>query len=288
MTFASLAEQMRRKFPELAEGTRQLERFDQAVAQLPVEPFYEPFSLIEKDQRGRGKHVNIDPSMLNARAKHMAYSMRIRMHSFEPVILRELISGTTLGSSTALRAHLEAAAMATLCLLRLNEARTDEGLEKLASLMPQTLFGTALFNKRTKNERVLEMLSFAEQQTITVCTAIRALDEFTYGDSANGSTEILYALLCESAHPNHRGTRTFVHSHEVAPEGWRVEYSASEHAELPIVSGLVDGLRLSMRGGYAASEMLRVASFINEELPYRGTPIEEGKRIWSTFLAPDA
>jgi hypothetical protein len=58
-----------------------------------------------------------------------------------------------------------------------------------------------------------------EQQTITVCTAIEALDKFSYGDAANGSTSILYAMLCESAHPNHRGTRLFIHSEGVVPEG---------------------------------------------------------------------
>jgi len=288
MTFSDLIEQVRRRFPDTNQRMRQLERFSRAAEQLPWEPFYEPVSVIEHDQKGRGKHLNVDAPMLGAWAKHMAYSMRIRMRSFEPIVLRELAVGTTLGASTALRAHLEAAAMASLCLLRLNEARTDEGLEKLASLIPKTLFGTALSNKAKKDERVLEMLSFAEQQTITICTAIRALDEFAYGDAANGSTEILYALLCESGHPNHRGTLTFVTSKDVEPEGWRISYAPAEDAGLSVVIGVVDGLRLSMRGGYAASEMLRVAEFLDGPRPYRGTPMDEGQRIWSTFLAPDA
>jgi hypothetical protein len=218
----------------------------------------------------------------------MAYTTRIRLRSFEPIILRERAAGTTLGASTTLRAHMEAAAMASLCVLTLNNARASEGMEKLAVLIPQTLFGTALFNKAKKNERVLEMLAMAEQQTITICTAIRALDDFTYGEAANGSTEVLYALLCESAHPNHRGTKTFMDSEEVAPDGWAVTYSPKETVSLPIAAGIIDGLRLSMRGGYAASEMLRVAEFQDDPLPYKGIPHEDGERIWSTFLSPDA
>jgi hypothetical protein len=81
------------------------------------------------------------------------------MQSFEPIVLRELLSGTSLAASAALRAHLEAAGMASLCILRLNDARMADGLEKLSTLIPQTLFGTALFNKAKRDDRVLAMLS---------------------------------------------------------------------------------------------------------------------------------
>lgn len=162
MTLAPLADQLAGQYPDARDGCEQIKRFDRAASALPWHPFYEPVSVIEQDEKGRGRHLNVDAPMLQAWAKHMSYSMRLRMRSFEPTILRELLSGTSLAASTGLRAHLEAAAMASLCVLRLNEARTSGGLTKLATLIPQTLFGTALAKKAKRDERVLEMLSFAE------------------------------------------------------------------------------------------------------------------------------
>jgi hypothetical protein len=288
MSLRELLNALRATVPGVAEGLGQLERFDRAAAQLPYDTFYEPPSVLEPLAKGRANRVELTPLLLEAWARHMAYTTRIRMRSFEPIVVREMLSGTSLGASTALRAHLEAGAMASLCLLTLNNSRTTDGLDKLAVLIPQTLFGTALFNKAKKNERVADMLTMAEQQTITICAAIRALDEFSYGDAANGSTEVLYALLCESAHPNHRGTRPFMTSEELDGIGWTIAYSPVEIRDVRTVAGIVDGLRLSMRGGYAASEMLRVSAFVDDSLPYKGTPLDEGERIWSTFLSPDA
>lgn len=288
MNLGTLADNLCSRFSNVRDGCEQIKRFDRAVESLPWAPFYEPVSIIDQDSKARAKQVNVDAPMLNAWAKHMSYSMRIRMRSFEPAVLNELLFGTSLVAATALRAHLEAAAMATLCLMRLNEARSKEGVQELASLIPLTLFGTALFSKAKKDDRVLEMLTMAEQQTITVSSAINALDDFTYGDAATGMINILYAMLTESAHPNPRGTRPFVHSQEVTPEGWAIAYSGSESVSPEVVLGIVDGLRLSMRGGYAATEMLRVAEFFDDPPPYRGSPLDEGHRIWSTFLAPGA
>lgn len=288
MKLPALANQLSERLPQACETIRLIRVFDSAAAGLPWEPFYEPVSLIDQDEKGRGKHINVDPPMLNAWAKHISYSMRARLRSFEPSILHEVLHGTSLGASTLLRAHLEAAAMAALCVMELNQARAPDGFEKLASLISQTLFGTALFNKAKKDDRILEMLTYAEQRTVTICTAIDALDSFAYGDNANGSTTILYAILCESSHPNHRGTRPFAQSEEVKPEGWRIRYAPDETMTAETTMGILDGLMRSMRAGYAAVEMLRVAEFLDEPLPYHGIPTDEGQRIWSTFLAPDA
>ena len=288
MSLAESANALSRRIPAVVEQCNYVKRVDSVVAALPWTPFYELVSLIEQDAKGAGRHLNLDASMLEAWAKHISYSMRIRLRGFEPVVLGELLAGNSLAASTALRAHLEAAAMASLCLTSLNEARDTGRLDRVATLITQTLFGTALYGRARKDERVVEMLSFAEQRTITIVTAIDALDSFLYHEAANGSTTILYALLCESAHPNHRGTKPFVSARETDPEGWIVQYSPVETLESATVIGIMDGLSLSMRGGYAASEMLRVAEFDSEKVPYRGCPEDEGQRIWSAFLAPGA
>lgn len=285
MALTQFADQLQARFPQARIGLEHVKRLDREANSLAWIPFYEPVSVIEPDERGRGQQSIIDADMLGAWAKHIGYSMRVRMRSFEPTVLQELLKGNSLVASTVLRAHLEAAAMASLCVQRLNEARTADGLTSLASLIPKTLFGTALYNKSKKDERVLDMLTSVEQQTITICTAVEAFDSFTYGDAADGRTAILYALLCEFSHPNNRGTKGFVKSQDVHPEGWEIAYSLEEAIAPASVVGIVDGLRLSMRGGYAASEVLRVAQFSNDALPYRGLPEEEGDRIWKLFLA---
>src|SRR5687767_4173447 len=107
---SALVDQLSERLPQASETIRLIRAFDSAANDLPWETFYEPVSLIERDEKGRSRHINNDPSMLNAWAKHMAYSMRARLRSLEPSILYELLDGTSLGASTLLRAHLEAAA----------------------------------------------------------------------------------------------------------------------------------------------------------------------------------
>jgi hypothetical protein len=259
-------------------------RFDDAAGRIHVAEFYEPVSVLEQRADSAPVHVDLSPTLLAAWTNHMAYSMYSRLRSLEPGVLRELTEGRLLTASTLLRAHMEAAAMAALCFVRLSEFRGQTESEALSRLVARTLFGTALASRAKKDDRVQAMLTLAEQRTATIAEALEALDQFLYKASANGSTQLLYSLLCEFAHPNHRGTRGFVEYQEVEPEGWVVQYNRVERIESEALEGTLSGLSRSMRGGYAAIEMLLATDFLDEKPCYLGVQEQAGLRIWSRYF----
>src|SRR5262249_55883817 len=134
-------------------------KLDVVAAALPFEVFREPVALLEWNDTGNNRIENLDAEYLTGWSRHMAYSMRVRLRAFEPGIVEELGAGRALAAQVLLRSHLEAAAMAALCL----ETLMDSDRDKLSRLVPQTLFGTALFNKAKRDERVAKMLTYSEQ-----------------------------------------------------------------------------------------------------------------------------
>jgi len=253
-----------------------------------MDPFREPVSIIDKSNNDNGVLVNLDRFMLEAWSKHVAYSMRLRLRSFEPGILAELTSGTVLAASTLLRAHLEAAAMAALCVDALNDCRKDGDDSTLRTLIPKTMFGAALFATARQDELAQSFLSYAEQRTITIRSAIAALDAFIYREHAKGQLGRLYGLLCEYAHPNHRGTKDFTTSEPVdesGEHGWKIVYSPTESLNVELLRETLDALYLSMVHGYAATELLRCADFsASDGFPYQGVPPDQLRRIWTSVL----
>lgn len=260
-------------------------RFDDAADRIKMLEFYEPVSVLERREDGSTSHVELDHILLVAWTCHMAHSMYSRLRSLEPGVLREISEGRLLTASTLLRAHLEASAMAALCFVRLSQFRGQMESEPLTRLVGRTLFGTALTNRAKKDDRVQEMLTFAEQRTPTITEALEAFDQFLYQSTASGTTQILYSLLCEFAHPNHRGTRGFVEYSEVEPEGWIVRYNLTERLESEFIEGTLSGLSRSMRGGYAAIELLLATDFSDEKPHYLGVAEPVGMSIWNRYFA---
>jgi hypothetical protein len=149
-------------------------KLDVIAAALPFEVFREPVAQTEPNDTGNNRIVNLDAEYLTGWSRHIAYSMRVRLRALEPGIVEELAARRALAAQVLLRSHLEAAAMAALCLETLMGADRD----KLSRLVPQTLFGTALFNKAKRDERVAEMLTYSEQPTIIISQAMAALHRF--------------------------------------------------------------------------------------------------------------
>jgi hypothetical protein len=257
---------------------------DAAAAQLPFEEFREPVAVTLLGDNGIHQVQNLDAAYLTGWSRHIAYSMRVRLRALEPGIVEELGAGRILAAQVLLRSHLEASAMAALCLVTLR-LRDDE---ELSRLIPQTLFGTALFNKAKRDERVADMLSYSSARTITITKAMEALHEFAYPDGGPDNTSIAYALLCEAAHPNHGGTKQFVQAHEVddtGEYGWYVTYSDVESVPPVVVDRLAELLLLSMSCGYGATEVLRNMRFADgDDAVSSGVPEGIGRSIWDNFL----
>jgi hypothetical protein len=99
-------------------------------------------------------------------------------------------------------------------------------------------------------------------------------------------SRVLYALLCEYAHPTMGGAKGFVKVHEEGRKGWMLSYDFSEKFKKKDVKTAVSILLRNMRLGYANAMLL-----VNGELEdtpkgviyYPPSP-EIGALIWQGIL----
>lgn len=133
------------------------------------------------------------------------------------------------------------------------------------------------------------MLSYASQRTITIKQAIDALQRFGYPEDESADIPIAYALLCEAAHPNHGGTRQFASAADVDESGeygWHVTYGERESISGVHTGKLIELLLVSMRSGYAATELLRNMQFsdASDGVIIHGVPEQAVRNIWQSVL----
>lgn len=277
---------LRRRHPNLVGTLDLLVALDDEVAQFGYEPFREPVSLIEAGDKGHGSLINIDKASLESWTNHMAYAMRVRMRSAEPGILRELAAGRLLTAQVLMRMHFEATALAALCVETLQDSKGDDDWAAVRELIPKTLFGTGLYTKTKKSERLSEYLTFAEQRTIVIGHAVDALDAFVFKDHADGEMTVLYGLLCEAAHPNQRGVKGFITSEEIGELGWNIQYNPVESIDDVFLQKLLETLLFTMRYGHAATVLLQSAEFQDTEdgARYLGIPPEALRYVWEDIL----
>lgn len=273
-----------KKSPELLPVLNRIKLLDSQIACLPIEQFFEPISVIEAS---KDEHQLLSPEAadLSSWTKHMAFSTRLRMRTVEPGILRELCAARYLPAMVLLRSHMEAAGLASLCIQELTSSAQSGDFSPLSTLIPMTLFGTALVKEAKKKPQYQDLLTFTEGRTITICKAIEALDKFFFQQLASGQTSWTYGILCEYSHPNLRGTRAFVFHRELGNAGWIIQYQDKEQEEGEIAFAL-DTLLMCMQAGYAASEMLRLATFRQEptRIAYESIGIDELNHIWVDIL----
>jgi len=277
--------------PSVAETAKAIALLDGHMQQLPAEPFFEPLSvtLVSKSKghdplSGTRRLLRVGPEDLTSWTRHIAFGVRCRMRTLEEPIVRHLECGHTLPAMVLLRSHLEAAALAAHCLQELSAAARQDAMASLRVLIPKTLFGTSLKRHRQKVSKAALLKAF-EGDTIRICEAVESLDKFYYLEDADGRLALAYSLLCEYAHPNHRGVMDFMVATE-RPGGWEITYrpEAAPHSQL-VVSAM-ETLLVTMRAGYAATQLLLCWQFAtaNGELVWRGPSPDQGRRVWLDLL----
>ena len=72
-----------------------------------------------------------------------------------------------------------------------------------------------------------------EGATVRISHAVDAMDNYYYREAAEGKLAVVYSLLCEFSHPNHRSALDFMQAAE-RPDGWLVTYQRDpfENAEM--------------------------------------------------------
>ena len=147
------------------------------------------------------------------------------------------------------------------------------------------LFGTSL-KKHRDRESVARLLLLCEGDTVRICRAVESLDKFYYQETAEGKLAVVYSLLCEFAHPNHRGVLDFMQAVQ-GDDGWLISYARDEPINSKMNVNALETLLVSMRGGYAAGELLRSWRFSEIEgggVTWQPPSASEGERVWVKFL----
>jgi hypothetical protein len=283
-TLAEAAQVLSNRFPLLlAKDAQSVALLDDQVRQLPFATFFEPVTVTLATKNKR-ELVIVGPEELTSWTRHIAFGMRCRMRVLEQPIVKHLGAADLLRAMVLLRSHFEAAALAAYTLQELGDAARKGSVDALRELIPKTLFGTAL-KKHRERPSVAELMKFFEGDTIQICRAVDALDSFYYGPDTDGTLQLVYSLLCEFAHPNHRGVMDFMVASEVSG-GWRITYDPNRSAQAAMFGRALETLLVSMRGGYAASELLLCWRFSEEEGSAIWSPPsrEEADRVWSNLL----
>ncbi len=282
---------MAEAYPATATSAKAVAALASHIQRLPLDPFFEPASvtLVSKGNKrhvmdGERELLDVGCNELTSWARHIAYGTRCRMGDLERVIVEHLSRGEALPAMILLRSHFEAAALAAHCVAELSAAARQEKVQALGQLMVATLFGTALKKHREKTS-VADLLKSFEGDTIRICAAVNSLDSFYYREHSNGELSVAYSLLCEFAHPNHRGVMDFMVASEQAA-GWEIKYELTAVPNAELIAGAIDTLLVSMRAGYSAGELLRCWQFseLGGQLVWRGPSPDQAKGVWEDLL----
>ena len=276
------------RHPEIKETAAFVAALHDTIAQVQLDPFFEPVSVISIKKEGKKEShelIEVRAQDLNCWTRHISSATICRMRALEEPIIESLLAGKTLATMVLLRGHFEAAAMAAYCLDLLADAARRDQPEALNCLIPMTLFGTGLKKHRDKDS-IADLVTMCEGDAIRICHAVDSLDKFYFQEASVGKLAVVYSLLCDYTHPNHRGALDFMQSAERA-DGWLISYSREEPPNPRMQVHALETLLVSMRGGYAAAEMLRCWRFSLKE---RGTiechwpSVDDGARIWESLL----
>ncbi|MBW1796453.1 MAG: hypothetical protein JRJ38_18885 [Deltaproteobacteria bacterium] len=276
---------LRSSHPSVAGPLDLIENIRQEISSRPLEEFFEPVSVIDMSAKQRTLE-SINPESLTAWTKHIAYSTQVRMGALESAILSELAEGRGLASMVMIRSHMEVAGLAALCQDTLIRSVCTRDLQPLKVLIPKTLFGTSMTRIAKKDEATQEMLLMSEWDTITIASAINAMDKFSGQGQEKMRSRRFYSLLCEFTHPNYRGVKDFARVLHEDENGWIVKYEDTEKIEDTHVDMALQMLSDNMRIGYAASELLRLARFHGsaDGFDYASASESELERIWSRII----
>jgi len=278
-------EKLRAGYPLAAKSLALIENIRNEISVRPLQEFFEPVSAIDMSAEQRTLE-SIGQESMAAWTKHIAYSTQLRMGALEPAILSELVEGRVVAPMVMLRSHMEIAGLAALCEKTLMECVRSQELEPLKILIPKTILGTSMVRRAKKDELTQDMLLLSEQGSITITSAIEAMDKFPGQGSEQMRFRRFYALLCDFAHPNFRGAKHFMKVLDENESGWVIKYEEGEKLRDAHVDMALQILSDSMRVGYAASELLRLADFSGSAygFSYASGSEAEIERIWTRII----
>lgn len=148
--------------PDAADTLTRIRDVRREASSRPYEEFFEPKSAF--DLSGTSPRlIGISLPDVEAWAKHIAYSTRVRMLSIEPSILDAIVNDRLTPAAVLLRSHSETAGLACLALMTLRGAKPD----RLRDVIQRTLFGSALAKGWRSFENLAEFAPTTEGNPVS-------------------------------------------------------------------------------------------------------------------------
>jgi len=260
MKFVDTSQMLVTKFPEQARLINRVRKLAQRARAVERTDILEPVSL-QNLSGDKPELFGVTAADYNAWRLHCAESASVRMHDLEDGIANEFLAERLTSSLVLLRAHMEVAGLAAYAVNRLwDAARQPDGWEKLAPVIQKVYFGSSMFVQSRGSPDIADTIGMGEVYPVNPTDYIKALDRFASPGKVPGKRfQAVYGLLSESAHPAMRGSKTFTEIVDHRQFAWVLRYHAEDAPDAKAVRMVFQILRDSMRIGYGAAGLLRVA-----------------------------
>jgi len=279
------------EFPEISEIIAGIREVAKATRGFSIPEFAEPKTWLFWEKSSHDIAVAIDADLVAAWVGHMSHSSRLRMELLEEAVLRAIARSELLVSAILTRAHMEAAGWAAYVNEELVKAADSGAWENLKKLIPRMLYGSAIAVEKGNlpPDAVLMLMPFVAPSSIM--NAIDALDRFvsTVASDKSRSSRVLYAMLCDYAHPTIGGVRHLFEPVSESDESWTIQYSRHERLNATEAQAILGTLFRNMRLGHAAALLMRLGELeeTTTGLRYTKPSVRDGRGVWEHIMLGD-
>src|SRR5258706_405300 len=279
--------QIESQFPESSKTVSYIRKIVTATRGFDLPEFDEPKTWLrsepteDSEKQKREFTVEITADLVVAWVGHMSHSSRLRMELLEQAALRAVSQSEMLAAATLTRSHMEAAAWACYVNEQLTKIADSDSWDKLRILIPKMLYSSAMAKESSISS---ELLSMPTPEPSNIMNAIDALDRFlaTANGQKDKAARVLYAILCDFAHPTMRGVRHLFDPISERDDSWTIRYSRSETINPFDVQLIMGALLQNMRLGHAAALLMRlgVLEETTTSLKYIKPDLKIGSVVW--------
>lgn len=274
-------------FPETSEIIAGIRKVAKATRGFGLPEFEEPKTLLFQEGSSDFE-VAINVDLVAAWICHMSHSTRLRMELLEDAIFRSIAGSELLVFTTLARAHMEAAGWAAYVNEELVKTANSGSWEKLKKLIPKMLYGSAVALEKGKKKIPIDAALSPLVEPSNVMYAIDALDVLlskASGDETK-SSRLLYAMLCDYAHPTIGGVRHLFEPTSESDESWIIQYSRHEYLNETDVQVFLGALLRNMRLGHSAALLMRlgVIEETSTGLQYRKPSDKDAFVVWEHIM----
>lgn len=288
MKFVEAATALANLFPKQARLINRVRKLGMRARAVERQVILEPVSLQDLSEE-KPKLFGLKPADYNAWRLHIAESTAVRMQDLEDSVASELLAERLTSSLILLRAHMEVAGLAAYGANRLwDAAEQPDGWEKLAPVIQKIYFGSSLFIQSRNTPEVQRIIGMGEVYPTSPTDYIKALDRFAVPGKTPGKRfQLTYGLLSESAHPAMRGSKPFTEVLGHPRFAWLLRYHSEDPPNGKAVRTVFEILRDSMRMGYGAAGLLRIAEvgvYEDGTLGLKRPTSREFSRVFRSFI----